>query len=338
MKGYATKLVLVFSTICAMCVSLDSMAQSDAQLSQYWTVRNYYNPAATGTTDYVNIRAGARMQWVGIPNAPQNFIVAAESPFKIATKRIGAGLVMNQESIGLFSTTNLSAQLSYKLNLFKGILSIGIQAGFVSQNFRGTEVRLPDGEGSEGGEGGDNSGTSGGTDVGVPQTDVKGSAVDFSAGAYYEHKYFWTGLSIMHFTQPALSLRAGENDEKAYEAQIGNMYYFMAGSNIPVKNTLFELQPSLLLRSNIKFTQLDLTMRAVYNKFISFGIAYRTGDAISALIGVEFKNFFFGYSYDYSVTAISRASSGSHEIFGGYRLKLNLGEKNKNKQKSIRIM
>lgn len=338
MRGVANSFILLMLIACMMCVSLGALAQTDAQLTQYWAVRNYYNPAATGTTDFVNIRAGARMQWVGIPNAPQNFIVAAESPFKIATKRIGAGLVMNQESIGLFSTTNLSAQLSYKLKVLKGTLSVGVQAGLVSQSFRGSDVRLPDGEGgeSEGGSPGD--GSSQGTDVGVPQTDVKGSAVDFSVGAFYEHKYFWAGISAMHVTQPALSLRAGENDEKAYEAQVGNMYYFMAGSNIPIKNTLFELQPSLLLRSNLKFTQLDVTMRALYNKFISFGVAYRTGDAVSALIGVEYKNFFFGYSYDYAVTAISRASSGSHEIFGGYRLKLNLGEKNKNKHKSIRIM
>lgn len=35
---------------------------------------------------------------------------------------------------------------------------------------------------------------------------------------------------------------------------------------------------------------------------------------------------------------IVKASSGSHEVFLGYSLKLDLSDKNKNKHKSIRIM
>ena len=60
--------------------------------------------------------------------------------------------------------------------------------------------------------------------------------------------------------------------------------------------------------------------------------------AISAMLAVEIKNFFVGYSYDYAISDISKVSNGSHEIFAGYKLKLNLGDKNKNKHKSIRIM
>ena len=56
------------------------------------------------------------------------------------------------------------------------------------------------------------------------------------------------------------------------------------------------------------------------------------------MLAVEIKNFFVGYSYDYAISDISKVSNGSHEIFAGYKLKLNLGDKNKNKHKSIRIM
>ncbi|MDE5921184.1 MAG: type IX secretion system membrane protein PorP/SprF, partial [Paramuribaculum sp.] len=48
--------------------------------------------------------------------------------------------------------------------------------------------------------------------------------------------------------------------------------------------------------------------------------------------------FFLGYAYDYPTGKISRASSGSHEIFAGYAMKLDLGDKNRHKQKSIRFM
>ena len=56
------------------------------------------------------------------------------------------------------------------------------------------------------------------------------------------------------------------------------------------------------------------------------------------MIGAEYKGFFLGYSYDYPLTEISRASSGSHEVMAGYSLKLDFGAKNRFKQKSIRIM
>ena len=58
----------------------------------------------------------------------------------------------------------------------------------------------------------------------------------------------------------------------------------------------------------------------------------------SFMIGGEFKGFILGYSYDLPVTAMLRASSGSHEVFVGYSMKLDLSDKNKTKHKSIRIL
>ena len=75
-----------------------------------------------------------------------------------------------------------------------------------------------------------------------------------------------------------------------------------------------------------------------YRKFLSFGVGYRWNDAVIATVSAEFKNFFIGYSFDYSTSAIAKASSGSHELFLGYSLRIDTGNKNKNKHKSIRIM
>ena len=124
-------------------------AQVDAIFTQYWAVPNYYNPAAIGTTDFVQIRGGARLQWVGIENAPKTFLITADSPFKLFNKRVGAGIVLNQESIGLYNTLSAAAQLSYKLKFFKGTLSLGVQLGFLDEKFRGSEVKLPDGSGDD---------------------------------------------------------------------------------------------------------------------------------------------------------------------------------------------
>ncbi|MDE6118011.1 MAG: type IX secretion system membrane protein PorP/SprF, partial [Duncaniella sp.] len=70
----------------------------------------------------------------------------------------------------------------------------------------------------------------------------------------------------------------------------------------------------------------------------SAGVGYRYKDAVSLMLGAEIKGIFLGYSYDYNFGDIAGASSGSHEIFAGYSLKLDFSEKNRNKHKSIRIM
>lgn len=309
-------------------------AQSDAQFTQYFEVPSYYNAAATGMTDFIRIRGGSRLQWVGIDNAPQTFLITADMPLKLFNKRFGIGLMMQQESLGLYKNMMLGAQIGYKFKLFKGEFSAGLQIGFVDESFKGSEVYIPDDDDYHES-----------TDDAIPTTDIKGTALDLGVGIYYKHKYFWAGLSCTHITSPTITLNAengsGGGDattEKNYEFQIGRTLYFIAGSNIPIKNTLFEVIPSVLVKSDLTFTTAEITGRVRYNKFLTAGIGYRYNDAISAMVSAEFKNFYIGYSYDYPTSAISKASSGSHEIFAGYSLKLDLSDKNKNKHKSIRIM
>lgn len=319
---------LIVATAAMAAGAAPASAQFDTQLSQYWAMPAYYNPAATGTTDFLNIRGGTRLQWIGIPGAPQAFLAGADMPVKLGKKRIGVGVMIQQESIGLFSNLNAGAQVSYKLKLLKGTLSVGLQIGMFDQGFKGTETYIPDGDDYH--EPNDNA---------IPTSDLHGTAFDLNIGAHYIHKLFWAGVSVTHLTQPTVSLNTDEGtSESTYKSQAGRMFYFMAGSNIPVKNTLFEIQPSMLLRTDFSMVQAEATARLRYNKFLSGGVAYRWKDAVTLQLGAEYKNFFVGYSYDYPTSAISKASSGSHEIIVGYSLKLDLGEKNKNKHKSIRIM
>lgn len=313
-----------------LLVTFGASAQSDPQFSQYYEVPNYYNAAATGLTDLLRIRAGARLQWVGVDNAPTTFVVTGDMPFKFLGKRFGTGLLMQQESYGLYKNLNIGAQLSYKQKLFKGQLSIGLQVGFVDQSFKGTDVFIPD-----------NDDFHTGTDDAIPQQDIRGNAFDVGAGLFYTHRLFWLGVSGTHLTDPKIKLKAESGEgtqERDYEFAMGRTLYFMAGSNIPIKNTLFELQPSMMVKSDFTFTTFEATMRCRYNKFITAGLGYRWKDAVYAVVSAEIKGFFVGFTYDYPTTAIARATTGSYEIFAGYSLKLDFSEKNRNRHKSVRIM
>ncbi|MBR1935467.1 MAG: type IX secretion system membrane protein PorP/SprF [Muribaculaceae bacterium] len=323
------KHIIPFCVIAAMAMfsPLVANAQIDAQLTQYWAVPAYYNPAATGNTDFIHITGGSRLQWLGIKHAPLSFHVLGDMPFKVLNKRVGVGVSLQQESIGLYRTLNAGAQGSFKFKLLGGTLSAGIQLGMINQTFKATEKVIPEN---------DDAHTS--TDDAIPETDVSGTAFDIGAGVFFQHKYFWAGASVAHINAPSVTLKASQEAEDQYEYNVGRFYYFMAGSNIPIKNTLFEIQPSVFVKSDLQFVGVEATARIRYNKFISGGVAYRHKDAVSLMIGAEFKNFYIGYSYDYPISDIRRATSGSHELFVSYNVKLDMGERNKNKHKSIRIM
>lgn len=315
-------------------------AQGDAMLTHYWAVPTYYNPAAAGDTDNIRLRGGMRAQWVGIDNAPRTFVAAGDTPFKFLGKRWGAGAVVQQESYGLFRNLTANLQLGYKHKALKGEFTAAIQVGFFNEQFKGSEVYIPDDDDYHQS-----------TDNALPDRDVAGNALDLGVGIYYVHKRFKAGLSLLHANNPSVTFSdengtqgsgeasgTGDGSVKKYRFTANRALYFNAEGNIPVKNTLFEILPSVLIRSDFTFTDVAATLRARYNRMFSAGIGYRYGDAVSIMLGAELKGIFIGYSYDYHLSDIAKASSGSHEIFAGYNLKLDFSEKNRNKHKSIRIM
>ena len=305
--------------------------QNDAQLTQFYEVPTLYNPAAIGRTDFIRIRGAARLQWVGIDGAPKTFLGTADMPFKIASQRLGVGVVAQQEGIGLYNSLNLAAQLGYKLRKLGGEFTFAVQVGMFDQRFKGSEVFIPDGDDYH--QSGDDA---------IPTTDLHGTALDVGAGIWFNRANWHVGLSSTHLTSPSIRMGGenggGGNDENIYEFKVDRTLYLIGGCNIPIKNTLFEVMPSVLVKSDFRFFGAEAMARARYNKFLSFGIGYRWNDAVTATVAAEIKNFYIGYSFDYATSSIHSASAGSHEIVVGYSMKLDLGEKNKNKHRSIRIM
>lgn len=339
---------IVITLLCFSAATVAS-AQTDALLSQAYAVPTYYNPGFAGSTDMLRIRAAGRLQWIGIDHAPKMFLGTADMPLTLFGKKFGVGAVISQESYGLYSTLQMGAQGAFKFKKFGGTWCVGIQLGMFDQGFRGSEVILPDDDDFH--EGNDDA---------IPTTDVHGTAFDMAAGLSYSHKYFTAGIACSHLMSPTVTLRtdtggssgsggisraaesgdggsvaSGEN-EFIYEAK--RTLYFQAEGNIPIRNTLFDIMPSVLVASDFTNTSAVILARARYRKFLSFGVGYRWNDAVVATVAAEFKNFFAGYSFDYSTSSIAKASSGSHELFIGYSLRIDTGDKNKNKHKSIRIM
>jgi type IX secretion system PorP/SprF family membrane protein len=286
----------------------------------YWAVPTAYNPATCGLDSSLHVSAFVRSQWVGVENAPSTYFFGADLPFKFLRREHAAGLMLMNDEAGLFTTTSFALQYAFKMPLWGGQLSVGFQGGAVNQAFAGGEIFIPDGDAWNP------------SDDALPTGNVSAMAFDCAAGVYYTRGMFYGGVAAQHL--PAASL---ELDEYAY-SELSRIYYFHLGGNIPIKRTLFLMQPSVLVKTLFPTTQIDWTLRATYDQRFWGAVTYRHGDAVVLQVGADVKNFRFGYSYDVGTSALGQASGGSHELMASYIVKLDMGKKEKHRHKSIRIL
>ena len=61
--------------------------------------------------------------------------------------------------------------------------------------------------------------------------------------------------------------------------------------------------------------QLEVGSTVTWKSMAWAGFSYRTGDALSMLLGYTYQDYIsFGYSYDFTTSNLSTYSGGSHEL------------------------
>ena len=69
-----------------------AMAQYDVAFSHYFDMEPYFNPAAVGKQEKLNIAAAYSMQFAGFENNPRTMFVSADAPFRFLNTFHGAGV------------------------------------------------------------------------------------------------------------------------------------------------------------------------------------------------------------------------------------------------------
>ncbi|MCI6201510.1 MAG: type IX secretion system membrane protein PorP/SprF [Paraprevotella sp.] len=292
-------------------------AQYDVSFSHFWDMEPYYNPAAAGKDNKLNIAAAYAMSFTGFENNPKSMYIGADMPIYFLKKYHGVGVSLLNDQIGLFTHQRLALQYAYKQKLFGGTLSIGLQLGFISEKFDGSKVDVEDS-----------------SDPALTKSDVNGSAMDLAAGIYYTHGSWYVGVSAQHINAPLVEL--GETNE----LQIDRTIYLTGGYNIKLRNPFLTIHPSALIRTDGSSYRADIAGLLVYTndkKMLYGGVAYSPSNSVTAHIGGLFHGVKIGYSYEIYTSGISLAN-GSHELFIGYQTTLNLYKKGKNKHKSVRLL
>jgi type IX secretion system PorP/SprF family membrane protein len=307
----------ILFTLCAIFSVAGVRAQFDTHFTHYWALQGYYNPAVAGLSGRLNMYGTYAMQMAGYTNAPVTMLIGADMALPTEKKNQAISANLYNESIGLFTNQRLFAGYAYRFNLWGGSMAMGVSAGSLEQKFDGSKVEAEES-----------------ADAAFPSSEIEGMGLDLTAGIHYAHPFFYAGLSVMHLTAPVIEL--GETNE----IKIDRTYYFCGGGNIQMKNPLLSIQPSLQLMTDLQAWRADVTVRGTYTydeKRYYVGLTYSPMTSVAILLGGEINSVTFGYAYEIFTSGVGLIH-GSHDLYVGYVMDLDLFKKGKNKHKSIRIL
>jgi type IX secretion system PorP/SprF family membrane protein len=319
MKKSSVKVRIIIVILVFIVCMGPVQSQQLPRFSQYYANEFLINPAVAGFDGRTVFNLGARKQWLGFSNnTPSSYIISAQgrvlktgytlkagpkggSSFHRAGKgRVGLGGIVYHDENGAIARTG--AQFSYAYHLFirNSQLSFGLTGNVFQFRINPELAKLKNPESD-------------------PLNGLIGKSTlvpDAGIGINYMKSNWHAGFSILQIFQSKLKIGNSADYQSSEEIRLMRHYSILADYRYTVvSNPNWEIEPSTLIIFNEMLRmQADLTMKAYYKRQYWFGLSGRTTGDIILLAGVKFKNYYFGYSFDYGFKGISRYSYGSHEI------------------------
>ena len=295
-KRFASLLLLIG----LMLVGSVSQAQ-DPAFTQFYANPMYLNPAFAGTSVCPRIALNYRNQWPSISGQFVTYSASYDQHSDPLNGGLGFHIMRDSEGEGTINTTNVSGIYSYKLDVNrKFAMKAGFQATYFQKAIDWNRLTFGDQIDSKYGfiyqsqE--------------IPGQNTK-VGVDFSAGLLgYSEKFFF-GLAVHHLAEPDETLISGQS-------RLPRKYTLHGGAAIPLNKKRKEdgtISPNILFQRQGDFNQLNLGVYVNKGPLVG-GLWFRNGDAFIALLGIQAGRVKIGYSYDVTISKLSSASGGAHEI------------------------
>jgi len=274
------------------------------------------NQAFVGAPGALQLTFAGRTQWVGIDGHPSTFTLSINAPVQIL--RGGLGLSVVNDQIGPFGTTGIKGAYAFRIPIGGSALQIGISPGFYMRQFDATNLLPANPE---------------------PRlVDAIGGAVtsnfthfDIGAGLYFhvpsknsrnDLEKFYAGLSIDHILEPNISkLLPAAGSTTPWNTNVDRHIIFNAGYRFGDGAICFVPNLFYKMAMNSNQMQIDLVGN-LHIKPLVLGLGYRGMTNSSEAVGILGFNanqrLFVAYSYDYNISGLNSATSGSHEVLMQY--------------------
>jgi len=307
---------LIISMILLICWQAGQVqGQQEPNFSQYMFYGLVNNPGVAGNENAVCLTGANRMQWTGFGKedgvhvAPRTYFVAGSLPIRVL--RGGVGLVIMQDALGYEKTIGVKIGYAHQRNMGLGRLGIGAQIEFNNRSIDFAKLRpnedldpLLQGLSSE--------------------SDM---LIDFSLGLFYRvPDNYYIGISGLHLVQTKGKPISNESTDSGVRMKLDRTFFITGGYEYTFRgNPDFELLPSAIIETNLSTIQAEVNATIRYKETVWLGGGYRWNESVILLIGLQYKDFKIGYSYDINVSKLSLpVFGGSHEIMLNYCFRLEL--------------
>ena len=274
------------------------------QLTQYsQTVFNQFslNPATAGIKRCIDANLSYRFQWAGISGAPKSGYLSVSSGIKTKNKKYlgvkhGIGGNIERDDIGHFARTSFNFAYSFQYNFTRELkLAVGVSMGAFIFEFRG------------------NNATTIVADPSLFGRSNKFYIPDAVLGIWMNGRNFYWGATIRNLIR-------NKWKEIGYNSRMLMHYTLNGGYNARFANDEMSIIPSILMRIPPKGPMsLEINVLYTYKNLFSFGLLYRTVDAIGAMFRIRFLNYMsISYSFDFVTSKMGPNTAHTHEISIGF--------------------
>lgn len=298
---------IAFIVLCL--VTRISYAQIQPATAHYMFNPQVINPAFYGSKDGINFGANYRHQWAKLDGQPRtiNAFVDANLP----QAHGGIGFSVTNDMLGAYNNSSLNVGYAFIQDIKKKFkIAIGLNAGVTFSKLDGTKLITPQGNGHDL------------NDDFLSNQIQKSIRPNLAFGISFIHKYIEAGIAYTNLINAKDKFK-GESE--TLKPKYGGVFQTYISSKIKVGKS-FSVRPSLVLNTDFKEFQTDLSFMAGYKDYVSLGINVRgynkkSFESLSPIIAVgPIKNICVIYSYDVSLSKLNAVNKGSHEITLNYIL------------------
>lgn len=314
--GTKLKTLLLLTLI---TVGFVGVKAQDPHFSQFYANPLYLNPAFAGSVVCPRVVMNYRNQWPSIPGSYVTYNASFDMHFNAIGG--GLGLLVNSDRAGEGVLTTQSVSLIYSARIRVSrefFIKAGLQAGFFQKSLDFNKLTFGDQIDNQWGF----------TSLTAEPTPAGGSYstadADFAAGILGYGPKFFIGFAAHHLVPVNEAFISGNESYLPMKltSHVGMKIPLTAAGRHRLRPTDPVLSPNILFMQQGLFHQLNYGLYYQRQPII-FGLWYRHffegSDAIILLVGFEYDKFKFGYSYDITVSELSNASGGAHEISMGLR-------------------
>jgi len=269
--------------------------------SQYIYHGIVINPAESGKDGALSMTLGYRNQWLGFEGSPKTISGSVHAPLR--NDKVGLGFLILSDSYGIFSHTTFRGNYAYRIELGRGILSLGLSASATLMDVSPSKLVADE-----------------------PDEDFLNSLSEssikpnFGVGAYYRTNSYFFGFSV-----PELLSQNWDGSSVAYRTKHDHSgYSFFGYGGCKMRfHSHFAFEPSMMVRYfSGNALQLDITPQLAISDKIWLGVNYRTEGSMTALLRCKIDHqISVGYSYDFEMGNKQRYLKNSHEIMLKFVLK-----------------